>query len=156
MSRRIRRGRRGIDLPLKNPPASTDRVIGHDANGAMFQATIAALTSAVLGNISVVENANGISVRVPTARVQICAHLTGAATLNEGDTNSGYRTPTQTWTYPQPFSSAPHVVGSPVFAGGHIFGVRLNPPEATLVNFRIYGLVPGAAGQLSVIAIGRY
>src|SRR5690625_4519203 len=56
MSRRIRRGRRGINLPLKNPPASTDRVIGHDANGTMFQATIAALTGAVFGNISVIEN----------------------------------------------------------------------------------------------------
>lgn len=37
MSRRIRRGRRGIDLPLKNPPASTDRLIGHDASGNMHQ-----------------------------------------------------------------------------------------------------------------------
>lgn len=37
MSRRIRRGRRGIDLPLKNPPTSTDRVIGHDASGNMHQ-----------------------------------------------------------------------------------------------------------------------
>src|SRR5690625_1592254 len=37
MSRRIRRGRRGIDLPLKTTLASTDRVIGHDANGNMHQ-----------------------------------------------------------------------------------------------------------------------
>lgn len=43
MSRRIRRGRRGIDLPLKNPPASTDRVIGHDASGNMHQFLVDAL-----------------------------------------------------------------------------------------------------------------
>src|SRR5690625_7875202 len=45
MSRRIRHGRRGIDLPLKNPPASTDRVIGHDASGNMHQFLASAIGS---------------------------------------------------------------------------------------------------------------
>jgi len=46
MSRRIRRGRKGIDLPLKDPPTSTDRLIGHDASGSMFQTPADAVAAA--------------------------------------------------------------------------------------------------------------
>src|SRR5690625_5210641 len=68
MSRRIRRGRRGIDLPLKDPPTSTDRLIGHDANGNMRQF----LLDALLADISLRINAAGVVAQV-WGRLQITA-----------------------------------------------------------------------------------
>lgn len=55
MSRRIKRGRAPIDLPVKNPPVATDRLIGHDANGAMFQALVSSLGSSVLDGLNIVD-----------------------------------------------------------------------------------------------------
>ncbi|HLS02372.1 MAG TPA: hypothetical protein VK054_10415, partial [Beutenbergiaceae bacterium] len=101
-----------IDLPLKNPPAATDRLIGHDPSGAMFQATLAALTGAVLGNISVVENAGRLSIRIPTGPsggIQIAYHPN--VRLNRTSTNAlrAPDIPANRWI--QPFSVAVRAFG---------------------------------------------
>lgn len=124
--------------------------------GVTYHATGEQVSNMVLGNITVTENANGISVRIPGARVQICAHHGPSAPLNEGSASSGYRTPTQTWNYPQNFSADPIVVGTPHIAGGHVFGVRLNDVSPTSASYRIYGLDTGTMGSLMMIAIGKY
>jgi hypothetical protein len=142
-------------LPLHNTLTPTD-IIAAVQGGVAGHAPLSVLIALVLGNISVIENENGMSIRVPAARIQICAHITASATLNEGSASSGFRTPTQSWTYPRPFSEDPYVVGTPYIAGGHIFGVRLGDIAPASVSYRVYGLEAGAQGRLMVLAIGKY
>jgi len=142
------------DLPTRpGGPQPTDEFWLASAGAAAdFKSTIAALAGAVLGNISVIENSNGISFRVGAGKnYQIASGL-----VTFSGSGSGLRT--ATWTFPQAFAAAPHVFTQP---RGHVgIGVwgQVGPNVPTLTNVIIDAdIVSAGAGAVAcfALAIGR-
>lgn len=107
-------------------PQPTDEFWLASAGAAAdFKSTIAALTGAVLGNISVTENANGVSVVVP-GKFQVCwAYLT-LPSLAFGETVD------YVWTFPTPFpGSSPLPIVIPVASMTSNFHRNASPSSAS-------------------------
>lgn len=140
-------------LPGALDPAALLAIV---QGGVTYHATGEQVSNMVLGNISVVENANGLSIRVPVVGIQICAYYQSAPVdLDEG-TPPNVRSASQRWDYPQVFAEPPIVVGSVHIGGGHAFGVRFDGLDATGVNYRLYSTSAGTAARAACIAVGRY
>ena len=104
-------------------------------------------------------NGNGYYLRFPSLKLQICYVTrnvtTGTSTTSINSTGNVYYK-TDTWTYPQAFSSAPIVVAGALDNAGGVYGCCNDPPTASSVGITCYGPASNRATGYSAIAIGPY
>lgn len=146
-------------ISLFRPDNPNDRTEGGKDYGILFSA----LTAAVLSNITVIQNANGVSFRFPQAQIQVCFHRLQAVYF------SGSYLRIDDWEYPQPFSDVPEPFLQMNNHGSNYTPSpnALRPPivwngesAARMGNARIYadggGFQNGDTIRVSAVAIGFY
>lgn len=143
------------DLPLITD-LSLDDIIPAVQEGMAGHAQLSALLALMFSNIKVVENANGVSIRIPAIRRQICWGRTAIHQLNAGD-GGGVRTATESHDFPQPFKSGtlPIVVGGPWNDVGNVSGCYTKAGSSSSFSFRLYAQSSGG-GAVSFVAFGEY
>src|SRR5699024_3044875 len=109
-------------LPQLPGNLTLDTILAVVQNGVAHKAEVGEVVDFTLGNIKVVENANGTSVRIPGARLQVCWHRV----RYEHDGNN--RNLQGSWTFPQAFNGDPIIPspGAPTSSSRFSSGLNLN------------------------------
>jgi hypothetical protein len=128
------------------------------ARTVLAGSTITAMLNAL--GILTLSNANGVTLRFPTASattgIQICFKTglsTGSITNTHGTVFSGGG---QQWDYPNIFSATPAVMGFVTDANAAWVGGGLSATTASAAFFRGFSGVSGTTAAICMIAIGTY